>query len=74
MDLLQAGSPAAYNLIIRRYCGQEVVRLNEERDDQMAVNKEQQPQTETAPDKAAMEAAQAVMKQYEKTFEKLAKN
>ncbi|MFB9276711.1 hypothetical protein [Cohnella cellulosilytica] len=40
----------------------------------MAVNKEQQPQTATAPDKAAMEAAQAVMKQYEKTFEKLAKN
>jgi hypothetical protein len=48
--------------------------LKEERDDEMAVNKDQQPQTTTVTDKAAMEAAQQIMKQYEKTFEKLAKN
>lgn len=40
----------------------------------MAVNKEQKPKTVPVTDQAAMAAAQSVMKQFEKTFEKLAKN
>lgn len=40
----------------------------------MAVNKEQKPKIVPVTDQAAMAAAQSVMKQYEKTFEKLAKN
>lgn len=40
----------------------------------MAVNKKETPPTITVNDKAAMKAAQKIMEQYEKTFEKLTKN
>lgn len=64
----------AYIVELGIYCCQEAVRLNEKRDDSMAVNKEQKPKTVPVTDQAAMAAAQSVMKQFEKTFEKLAKN
>jgi hypothetical protein len=40
----------------------------------MPINKKETPKTTTINDKTAMEAAQKIMEQYEKMFEKLAKN